>query len=296
MAEQPRIDVVVSYVNGDEPVWQSALAKYDILPLTSRYRDWGTLKYWFRGISQNLPFVRRVHLLVSNIEQVPDWVNRDTVNVVLHKDFIPEKYLPTFNSTTIEMFIPFIPGLSERFVYFNDDMFAINSTNELDFFNGDTPVYSLKYRNNVKNIFRCQARNSYEMAKSITDFHPKKEGIHYFHIVHGPAPISNKDALELWDSIGDRIENSLTKFREPWNFNQYLFSDYSIMKGHWMKSKSKLEYLEMNEFDLVLDAIANTSCSFLCINDASIEDFELKKDELASAFQARFPTVSKYEC
>ena len=66
--------------------------------------------------------MENVFLLVSGETQVPSWVDRSVVNVVLHKDIIPERFLPTFNSTTIEMFMHRIPGLGEEFLYFNDDM------------------------------------------------------------------------------------------------------------------------------------------------------------------------------
>jgi hypothetical protein len=66
--------------------------------LEKRFRDWGTLRYLFRGIAENMPFVRKVHLVVSHESQVPEWVNREEVHIVLHKDIIPAEFLPTFNS------------------------------------------------------------------------------------------------------------------------------------------------------------------------------------------------------
>ena len=53
-----------------------------------------------RGISTYMPYIKNVFLLVSNIEQVPDYVDQSKVKIVLHKDFIPEEFIPTFNSCT----------------------------------------------------------------------------------------------------------------------------------------------------------------------------------------------------
>ena len=36
---------------------------------------------------------------------------------------MPAAYLPTFDSGNIESYIHHIPGLSERYFYFNDDVF-----------------------------------------------------------------------------------------------------------------------------------------------------------------------------
>ena len=89
------MDIVITYVDGNDPVWQADYEKFAEVPvLAKRFRDWGTLKYLLRGVEQHMPFVRKAHLVVSHISQVPDWVDTDNVNVVLHKDIIPEDYLP----------------------------------------------------------------------------------------------------------------------------------------------------------------------------------------------------------
>ena len=91
--------------------------------LAKRYRDWGLLPYLLRGIERYMPFVGRVFLVVSGESQVPDWADTDRLHIVYHRDIIPERFLPTFNSTTIELFLHRIAGLGEEFVYFNDDLF-----------------------------------------------------------------------------------------------------------------------------------------------------------------------------
>ena len=69
-------------------------------------------------------------------EQTPVWLNTDhpKIKIIDHKDIIPTDKLPLFNSTTIEMFIPFIPGLSEHFLYANDDMFVWSKVEKEFFF------------------------------------------------------------------------------------------------------------------------------------------------------------------
>lgn len=81
-----------------------------------------------------MPWVRHIHLIVSNPEQVPSFINKEKTKVVLHKDIIPAQYLPTFNSSTIEMFISNIEGLAEHFIYANDDMYPTKDMKKSDFF------------------------------------------------------------------------------------------------------------------------------------------------------------------
>ena len=96
------MDIVITYVNGLDPEWQKDYEKHTNTPiLEKRFRDWGTLKYLMRGIEKNMPFIRKVHLVVARESQVPEWVNRNEVNIVLHKDIIHAEHLPTFCSNTI---------------------------------------------------------------------------------------------------------------------------------------------------------------------------------------------------
>ena len=122
------IDFVVTWVDMDDPKWKNEYSKFygkidnRINELSeARFRDNGFLKYWFRGISAFAPWVRNIHFVTSG--QKPDWLNTDhpKLNMVKHTDYIPKKYLPVFNSNLIEIYMHKIPGLSEHFVYFNDD-------------------------------------------------------------------------------------------------------------------------------------------------------------------------------
>jgi len=139
----PSVDIVVTWVDGSDPEWIKEKNKYSGLPGDQgevRFRDWDCLKYWFRGIEKYAPWVRTVHLVTCG--HLPSWLNKDAegLNVVSHRDYIDEKYLPTFSSRTIELNFHKIKDLSERFVCFNDDMYVINPTTEDDFFKNNLPL------------------------------------------------------------------------------------------------------------------------------------------------------------
>lgn len=78
------IDLVVTFVDDQDEVWQRAKSQYFDESGIKRFRSWNNLKYWFRCVDRNMSFIRTVHLVVSNIEQVPKWVDQGKVNVVLH--------------------------------------------------------------------------------------------------------------------------------------------------------------------------------------------------------------------
>ena len=64
------------------------------------------------------------------------------LKIVDHKEIFRdyERYLPTFNSSSIHSMIWRIKDLSERFVYLNDDQILIREHREEDWFTGNRPV------------------------------------------------------------------------------------------------------------------------------------------------------------
>ena len=143
------IDFVVLWVDGNDPAWQADKARFsatkdtDVRP--NRYRDWDNLQYWFRGVEKFAPWVRKIHFVTWG--HLPSWldVSNPKLHVVNHRDFIPNECLPTFNTNPIELNIHRIPGLSEGFVYFNDDMFLTAPVSPEDFVQDGKPVERLLF-------------------------------------------------------------------------------------------------------------------------------------------------------
>ena len=125
------VDVVYTWVDGTDPEWNAAReARLAGVTGTAQTRESSgqarfiahdELRYSFRSIHLFAPWVRRIHLVTAG--QVPDWLDVDhpTVNLVDHAQILPADGLPTFNSHAIETSLHRIEGLSEHFVYFNDD-------------------------------------------------------------------------------------------------------------------------------------------------------------------------------
>lgn len=142
MGQYP-IDIVVTWVDGSDEAWLQEKAKYQVTKSgdhrASRYREWGFLRYWFRAIETNAPWLHKIHFVTWG--HVPEWLDtkHERLCVVKHEDFIPRKYLPTFSCRPIEFNLHRIPGLSEHFVYFNDDMYLLRPSRREDFFVGGLP-------------------------------------------------------------------------------------------------------------------------------------------------------------
>ncbi|XP_072257234.1 N-acetylglucosamine-1-phosphotransferase subunits alpha/beta isoform X2 [Pyxicephalus adspersus] len=89
----------------------------------SRFEDNEELRYSLRSIEKHAPWVRHVFIVTNG--QIPSWLNLDNprVTVVTHQEiFLNTSHLPTFSSPAIESHIHRIPGLSQKFIYMNDDV------------------------------------------------------------------------------------------------------------------------------------------------------------------------------
>ncbi|XP_014476159.1 PREDICTED: N-acetylglucosamine-1-phosphotransferase subunits alpha/beta [Dinoponera quadriceps] len=121
------IDVVYTWVNGSDPLFLESLRRHiPVVPLSaaaSRFNDKDELRYSLRSLEMYAPWVRHVYIVTNG--QIPSWLDMDNprVTLVTHEDiFLNKSDLPTFSSPAIESHIHRIPGISDKFLYFNDDV------------------------------------------------------------------------------------------------------------------------------------------------------------------------------
>ncbi|MBC2868016.1 stealth family protein [Streptomyces mexicanus] len=123
------IDVVYTWVDGSDPHWLRQRASFSDRPYheeaanAARYLSRDELRYSLRSLHLYAPWVRTIYLVTA--EQTPEWLNTDhpQIKVVSHKEIFKDPAaLPTFNSHAIESQLHHIDGLSEHFLYFNDDV------------------------------------------------------------------------------------------------------------------------------------------------------------------------------
>ncbi|MBR5661712.1 MAG: hypothetical protein IKW99_09190 [Bacteroidales bacterium] len=291
------MDAVITFVNGLDPVWQ---AEYSSTVggemLSKRFRDWGTLKYLLRGIERHIPSIENVFLVVSGETQVPDWVNRSAVRIVLHKDIIPEQFLPTFNSTTIEMFLHKIPGLSEEFLYFNDDMFPVKDCSHSDFFRDGKAVIGFAKHLFAAGKYKKRVRNSDRQARKALGIRP---GLFFVRPQHTCSPMLRSESETIYAFSEDIIFNVVSRLRTTRNFNQYLFLDYLYFQGKTVPGKISNKHLSpaVHSPETIVSNILDPKYKLLCINDVSMtdEDFERYRSAVLDAFGKHFPEASRFE-
>ena len=135
-----RIDVVYTWVDGSDPEWQASLIdqleQAGLPPVISkrRFRSRDELRYSLRSLYSFAPWINHIYIVTCG--QRPKWLkDNPKISFVHHKDiFLNPSHLPTFNSMAIECHLHRIPGLQERFLYFNDDVFLGKESLPDDFF------------------------------------------------------------------------------------------------------------------------------------------------------------------
>lgn len=297
------MDFVVPYVNCADEAWKQSYIKNTTDKRSAnsvRFRSWGTLKYLFRSVDKYMPFVRQIVLIVAGPSQVPVWVNRENVRVVYHSEFIPKQFLPTFNSCTIESFLYNIKGLSEKFIYANDDLFALNYCTEDMFFFGDIPRISFvtheKYKPSM--IFRCQCRAGMELiqkALSIPTDYPEGEIIRPHHIT---MPMTVKTLNAVKELCQPEIEKTISNIRKEYNVNQYIYPYYDYFTNQYQDIGVECKYFELNDitFNNIREVIVKGRYPWVCINDSSrIQNYPQTRALLIDAFKRRFPNTCRYE-
>ena len=285
------MDAVITYVDGNDPVWRKSFAQAVGVPaIEKRYRDWGTLVYLVRGIRRYMPFIRKIFLVVSGESQVPLWVSGSDVRVVLHSEIIPQRFLPVFNSTAIEMFLHRIPGLDEQFVYFNDDMFPVRHTREEEFYVEGKSVIGFRKHLFPFGLYKQQTRNADLLARKALGMAP---GPLFVRPQHTCSPMQKSACEEVYARIGDALHASISPLWEKYNVNQYVFLDYLYYGGRTVKDAaiSNLHLsLAVKSADQVCDAILNPRTSFVCINDVKLSEPQYleMKTRILEAFEKKF--------
>lgn len=330
------IDFIIPWVDGSDKEWQKSFNRY--APKNSqiddaraeRYRDWGLLKYWFRSIEQFTPWVRKVHFVTCG--QLPDWLNLDAPKLhwVKHEDYIPNEYLPVFNVNPLELNLHRIEGLSERFVYFNDDTFITRALPEERFFkNGlpcDTAVCNLLQPTTEGVMTHVMANNMalinehFDKRQAIRQhwrkwFNPRygaqqlrtlllspwpEFSILYEH--HQPNAFLKSTYEEIWELYGDRLlATSMTRFRDISNCSQWLMRDWRLVKGEFepinVAADSRSCMLGVDDFEGILRDIRQQRKQMICINDGHLTpaEMEIMQPALRKAFDTILPKKSSFE-
>lgn len=327
------IDIVVTWVDMDDPKWQADFAQYGTINNTrnevsaARFRDYGFLKYWFRGVEKFAPWVRKIHFVTCG--QKPQWLDEHhpKLNLVSHADFIPHEFLPTFNSPVIERYMHRIPGLADRFVYFNDDFYITNHVPVERFFapNG-LPMDIAAFRLNLgEGMWGQRVRNSVGIINRRFDKREvlRRDHAKWFHpsygsksrltrwmqpygkfltlrVPHNAQPYLKSTFEEVWDYAGNELrKTSANRLRSADDYSPELFRVWQICRSNFEPYNT---YADTKMFPLLLkseqaiEAVQTQKYKLVCLNDnARMRNYARVMQRLQAAFEHILPTQSAFE-
>jgi UDP-glucose 4-epimerase len=135
------VDIVFSWVDGSSAQFQKERAAQLEAHIVgegddgaARYRHLDELRYALRSVHMYAPWIRRIFIATDS--PAPSWLcEHPRVTIVRSEEFFADpSVLPTHNSHAVEAQLHRIPGLSEHFLYSNDDMFFGRSVEPEMFF------------------------------------------------------------------------------------------------------------------------------------------------------------------
>lgn len=327
------IDFVVTWVDMDDPKWKAEFSNYSgkidnsVNELSeARFRDYGFLKYWFRGVDKFAPWVRKIHFVTSG--QKPDWLDTSNpkLNLVSHEQYIPQEYLPVFNSNLIEIYMHKISDLSEQFVYFNDDFFIIDQLSPERFFEKGLPKDIAAFRKNTGlSQFEKMLKNNIRLINKHFDKKEvlKKDAWKWYdpsygsrgrlnHLLkyyskfitlrthHNAQPFLKSTFEDVWNHCGEELTAmSQHRFRSNDDLTPELFRTWQICSSNFLPYNT---YKDTKIFPLMLKsnkavkAIQNQAYKLVCLNDSiHIRNYQRTMERIKDSFETIFAEKSSFE-
>lgn len=312
-----KIDLVVTYLNEKDEKWQKNFLYYKNKEIKlkiadaenkqafgkERIRDWQAMKYWFRGVEKNCPWINKIFFIVQNKRHIPEWlnINHPKLKIIYHKDYIPRELLPTFNTMVIQAFIPLIKGLSDFYIISDDDCFFLNEIFPDMFVQRNRPVLIAKpfwgegmYYPDM-GPWGHNLDNNYNIEK-------KYNGVPYkYGISHLPNAYSLPIVKQILQDNYDIIYNSLkvSKFRNPKNISpNELYSNITKRLNKAIINKDMYKDSAYVTLKRNLDYKKYQKKNLVCFNDTEDlehEDFPETKMQLLNFMEERLPNMSNFE-
>jgi hypothetical protein len=294
------VDIVFSWVDGSDIEYQRQRAARQAGFVVgegddneARYRQIDELKYALRSIHMFAPWIRNIYIATDS--PVPPWLNAEhpRIHVMRSEDFFPDKSgLPTHNSHAVESQLHHIPGLSEHFLYSNDDMF-IGRPLSPDIFFSPGGVTNAE-RSGFENAARVNRRLLWERFGAVTTRH----------LEHCAAPLRISVLQEMEREFAEDFRRTAASpFRSATDISvtNSLYHYYALMTGHAVtQTQAKVLYIETTlrqAPDMMRRLLKKRDQDMFCLNDGSKPEIEpAERTRIVTDFLNRyFPFPAPWE-
>jgi len=287
------IDIVFSWVDGNAVEYQRArqaqqagavLGEGDDAP--ARFRQIDELKYALRSVHMFAPWIRKIFIATDS--PTPKWLaQHPKVQVVRSEEFFADpSVLPTHNSQAVESQLHHIPGLSEHFIYSNDDMFFGRLVDASMFFSPGSVTKFILADTRIGLGGNSPERSGFENSARVNrDLLARRFGaITTRHLEHAATPLRKSVMTELEHEFADEFaRTAASTFRAADNISvtNSLYHYYALMTGRAiMQEHVSVAYIDttmMSGLAELGELLKKRNVDFFCLNDGSFP--EISDDE-----------------
>ncbi|WP_246002816.1 stealth family protein [Nocardia tenerifensis] len=307
------IDLVFSWVDGSDPEFRARRAGMLAQVVVgegddadARIRQIDELKYALRSVDKNAPWIRRIFIATDSA--VPAWLaDHPRVTIVRALDhFSDTSGLPTFNSHAVECQLQHIEGLSEHFLYSNDDMFFARPVRPSMFFTSAGISRFIEADTRIGPGRNNERRSGFENAARVNR-ELLNERFGYLisrHLEHTPVPLRRSVLLEMEEEFAaDFARTRVSRFRSATDISvtNSLYHYYAMLTGRAVPQEAaRVRYVDTTSRKglALLDGIARErDVDFFCLNDGSFPEIsEADRVHAVSEFLSRyFPDPAPWE-
>ena len=309
------IDIVIAWVDGNDLELKKKRHKYltgedasDAVSAT-RFASNNEIYYNIASILKYVPFCRHIYVVADS--QRPEFIDEfaaqglcavDKIRVVDHREIFRgfEEHLPTFNTRSIESMLWNIEGLSDYFIYLNDDFFFNTPAQVEDFLKVD----SLVIYGHWQNSFALKAKLKYRQLMSRQfgkPIHPKHMiaqmlgadvlGFNkFFEIHHYPHIVDRHVLKDYLLEHPQLLEMQIKfKFRSVEQLNPISLMNHIKIQKQQVELKPDLELAYLKNQDSLnsfIQALHNPDIKYGCIQSLDQLDSDAAK-KISTAMQEK---------
>jgi len=293
------IDMVFSWVDGNDPEFQKRRAERmkDVVvgegdDSEARFRQIDELKYALRSVYLFAPWVRRIFIVTDSPK--PAWLaDHPAVTFVRSEEFFTDPdALPTHNSQAVESQLQHIPGLSEHFLYSNDDMFFGRPVQPGMFFSPGGITKFIEASTRIGLGDNDSDRSGFENSARVNRrlLMDRFGRLITRHLEHAATPLRKSVLLELEQEFAEDFHRTqLSRFRSSTDISvtNSLYHYYAQMTARAVQQENaKVLYVDTTSragLDLLPGLLKRRSQDFFCLNDGSFP--EVPADERQARVQ-----------
>lgn len=283
-------DFIWLWVDLDKDFRQKYISVMGKEPNNQRFSSIDEIKYSMRSYDKYIKWHKGRVILVTCCNQVPSFIDKskivrnpseykinprtgryDKVLVIDHRDYIPEEFLPTFSSFTIESFLHKIPYITPIYVEFNDDMIALSNI-EKEHFQDQKTNQLINWHNG--NINKCNARTPGIFEANVCRAAKISEVVSHRYKEHVPWVIDTdiqRRVQKCHDKVFEKSNTSKSRSIDqtcPLTTTVYFMENIGV--GKYLHSEPETiiysEYSKLDAQDISFK-IRSGKYSWICINN-----------------------------